>query len=107
VLSVRSRSASSMPISDAVIRRLYCCRAKHSEHAFVHAGIEPDLEDRPGHLRGWIGVFGNARAASKIGIVNDNWRQARADRNLEKELLGGPEVRSGRFGRSGSCSRGM
>jgi hypothetical protein len=90
-----------------VIRRLYCCRAKHSEHAFVDAGIEPRREHRQGYLRGWIGVFGNALAGSKIEIINDNCRHSRSDRNLEKELLGGPEIRGCRFGRSGSCSRGM
>jgi hypothetical protein len=90
-----------------VIRRLYCCRAKHKEHASVRAAIEPKLEDRQGKLRGWIGVFGDARAGTKIEIINDKSRQARSDGNLEKKLRGGPENRGGRFGRSGSCSGGM
>jgi hypothetical protein len=104
---LRARSGIINAKLRTVIRRLYCCRAKHSEHAFVHAGIEPKFEDRQSLLRGWIGVFDNARAGSKIAIINDNWRQARGDRNLEEEVPGGPEIRGGRFGCSGYCSRGM
>jgi hypothetical protein len=48
-----------------------------------------------------------ARAATKFEIINGNWHQASSVRDQEKKLLGWPETRGGRFGRAGSCSRGM